>query len=48
MVFGQRKINLAVDLPDQAPLGYAELRREILGFAKEEEETLLASCGHAR
>ncbi|KAK3937998.1 hypothetical protein QBC46DRAFT_441738 [Diplogelasinospora grovesii] len=48
MVFGQRKINLAADLPDRAPPGFAELRREILGFAEEGEpgeEALLQVAG---
>jgi hypothetical protein len=45
MVFGQRKINLAADLPDRAPPGFAELRREILGFAEEGEEPLLQVAG---
>ncbi|KAK4235219.1 hypothetical protein C8A03DRAFT_18008 [Achaetomium macrosporum] len=33
MVFSQRLINLAADLPEKAPPGFTELRREILGFA---------------
>ena len=45
MVFGQRKINLAADLPDRAPPGFAELRREILGFTEEGEEALLQVAG---
>jgi hypothetical protein len=45
MVFGQRKINLAADLPDRAPPGFTELRREILGFAEEGEEPLLQVAG---
>lgn len=38
IVFGQRQIDIADELPDKAPPGFAELRSEILGFAKEEEE----------
>lgn len=34
-------IDLAGELPDQAPPGFAELRREILGFVEEGEEALL-------
>ncbi|KAK4151565.1 hypothetical protein C8A00DRAFT_17049 [Chaetomidium leptoderma] len=45
MVFAQRKITLAADLPDRAPPGFAELRREILGFAEEGEEALLRVDG---
>jgi hypothetical protein len=35
MVFAQRKINLAKELPDRAPPGFEELRKEIMGFASE-------------
>lgn len=41
MIYAQRKIDLAEDLPDRAPLGFAQLRSEILGFANGgKEETL--------
>ncbi|EAQ87740.1 predicted protein [Chaetomium globosum CBS 148.51] len=40
MVFGQREVDLGVELPEQAPLGFAALRREVLGFA--------GGCGDAR
>ncbi|KAL2146792.1 hypothetical protein VTI28DRAFT_2273 [Corynascus sepedonium] len=45
MVYGQRMIDLARELPNQAPPGFAELRREILGFAEEGEEALLRVAG---
>ncbi|KAH6847631.1 hypothetical protein B0I37DRAFT_354352 [Chaetomium sp. MPI-CAGE-AT-0009] len=45
MVFGQRQIDLAVDLPDRAPPGFAGLRSEILGFAREGEDGLLQVAG---
>ncbi|KAL2137986.1 hypothetical protein VTI28DRAFT_7688 [Corynascus sepedonium] len=45
MVYGQRMVDLARELPNQAPPGFAELRREILGFAEEEEEALLRVAG---
>jgi hypothetical protein len=45
MVFSQRQIDLVAELPDQAPPGFAELRSEILGFAKEGEEGLLQVAG---
>ncbi|KAK4121532.1 hypothetical protein N657DRAFT_635576 [Parathielavia appendiculata] len=41
MVFCQRQIYVARELPDQTPPGFAELRSEILGFANEDEEGLL-------
>lgn len=41
MVHAQRKLDLAKQLPDTAPPGFAERRREILGFAKPGEEALL-------
>ncbi|KAK4238485.1 hypothetical protein C8A03DRAFT_43759 [Achaetomium macrosporum] len=40
-VYIERMIDSARELPDQAPPGFAELRREILGFAEEGEEPLL-------
>ncbi|KAH6848224.1 hypothetical protein B0I37DRAFT_446329 [Chaetomium sp. MPI-CAGE-AT-0009] len=45
MVFGQRCVDLAVELPEQAPPGFAALRREILGFATEDEQALLRVAG---
>ncbi|KAK3291463.1 uncharacterized protein B0H64DRAFT_246201 [Chaetomium fimeti] len=45
MVFGQREIDVVNELPDKAPPGFAELRSEILGFAEEGEEALLAVAG---
>ncbi|KAL2193569.1 hypothetical protein P885DRAFT_72165 [Corynascus similis CBS 632.67] len=41
MVYSQHMIDLARELPDQAPPGFAELRREILGFAEEGDKALL-------
>ena len=35
MTFAQREIELDKELLDQAPAGFAELRNEIIGFAKE-------------
>lgn len=45
MVFGQRHVDLAVELPEQAPPGFAVLRREILGFTAEDEQALLRAAG---
>lgn len=45
MVYSQRMIDLVRELPDQTPPGFAELRREILGFAEEGEEALLQAAG---
>jgi hypothetical protein len=45
MVLGQRQLDVAGELPDKAPPGFAELRSEILGFAKEDEEELLRVPG---
>ncbi|KAK3294335.1 uncharacterized protein B0H64DRAFT_184615 [Chaetomium fimeti] len=45
MVFGQRHVDLAVELPEQAPPGFAALRREMLGFAAEDEQVLLQAAG---
>ncbi|KAK4233795.1 hypothetical protein C8A03DRAFT_47736 [Achaetomium macrosporum] len=45
MVFSQRRIDLAGELPDQAPPGFAELRREILACAEEGEQALLQVAG---
>ncbi|KAK4155282.1 hypothetical protein C8A00DRAFT_13664 [Chaetomidium leptoderma] len=45
MVFGQRHIDLAAELPDQAPPGFVELRREVLGYAQEGEEASLQAAG---
>ncbi|KAG7285415.1 hypothetical protein NEMBOFW57_010042 [Staphylotrichum longicolle] len=45
MVFAQRQIDVAGELPDKAPAGFAELRKEILGFATEEEAELLRVAG---
>lgn len=45
MVFGQRRIDLAAALPDQAPPGFPELRREILACAEEGEQALLQVAG---
>ncbi|KAL2128559.1 hypothetical protein VTI74DRAFT_9016 [Chaetomium olivicolor] len=44
-VYTERIVDLACELPDQAPPGFAELRREILGFAEEGEEALLQVVG---
>ncbi|KAK4233303.1 hypothetical protein C8A03DRAFT_38998 [Achaetomium macrosporum] len=38
MIYAQRKVDLAEDLPDRAPPSFAELRSEILGFANAEDE----------
>ena len=43
LVHAQRKLDLARELPDTAPPGFAELCREILGFVRPGEEALL--CG---
>ncbi|KAK4152389.1 hypothetical protein C8A00DRAFT_44545 [Chaetomidium leptoderma] len=40
-----RKITLAADMPERAPPGFGELRREILAFAEEGEEALLQVAG---
>ena len=45
MVFGQRQIDLAAELPADAPPGFAELRREILGFVGKGEERMLQVAG---
>ncbi|KAK4232769.1 hypothetical protein C8A03DRAFT_20008, partial [Achaetomium macrosporum] len=45
MVFCQRQIDVAGELPDKTPPGFAELRSEILGFANEDEEALLRVAG---
>ncbi|KAK4156581.1 hypothetical protein C8A00DRAFT_30547 [Chaetomidium leptoderma] len=45
MVFCQRQIDVAGELPDKPPPGFAELRSEILGFATEGEEGLLQVAG---
>lgn len=45
MVFAQREIDVARELPDKAPAGFAELRSEILGFATEDEAELLRVAG---
>ncbi len=45
MVFSQRQINLAAELPDRPPPGFGELRREVLGFATAEEGGLLEVAG---
>ncbi|KAH6632151.1 hypothetical protein F5144DRAFT_244041 [Chaetomium tenue] len=45
MVFGQRHVDLDVELPEQAPSGFAALRREVLGFVAEGEEDLLKAAG---
>jgi hypothetical protein len=37
IVFCQRQIDVAGELPDKTPPGFAELRSEILGLAEEEE-----------
>ena len=38
MVFAQRQMDIDRELPGQAPPGFAELRKEILGFATREDE----------
>jgi hypothetical protein len=43
--YGQRQLDIAAELSDKAPPGFAELLSEILGFAKEEEEGLLRVPG---
>jgi hypothetical protein len=43
--YGPRQLDIAGELPDKAPPGFAELRSGILGFAKEEEEGLLRVPG---
>ncbi|KAK4033645.1 hypothetical protein C8A01DRAFT_19433 [Parachaetomium inaequale] len=45
MVYGQRQIDVAAELPDRAPPGFAELRSEVLAFATEGEEELLHVAG---
>jgi hypothetical protein len=45
MVFGQCQIDLVAELPAEAPPGFAELRREILGFVGEGEEGMLQVAG---
>ncbi|KAK4151837.1 hypothetical protein C8A00DRAFT_16798 [Chaetomidium leptoderma] len=45
MVLGQRQIKFAAELPDRPPAEFGELRNEILGFAKEEEQGLLKVAG---
>jgi hypothetical protein len=45
MVYAQRHVDLAAELPEQAPPGFAELRREVLAFATEEEQPLLQVAG---
>lgn len=45
MVYSQRKIKLAADLPDRPPPGFCELRREVLGYAMAEERALLEVTG---
>ncbi|KAK3293054.1 uncharacterized protein B0H64DRAFT_403391 [Chaetomium fimeti] len=45
MVFAQRQIDVAAELPDTAPPGFARLRSEILEFATEGEEGLLHTAG---
>ncbi|KAL2200170.1 hypothetical protein P885DRAFT_57057 [Corynascus similis CBS 632.67] len=45
MVYSQRMIDHPRDLPEQAPPGFVELRREVLGIAEEEETTLPRVAG---
>jgi hypothetical protein len=45
MVFSQRQIRLAADLPERPPPGFGELRRELLGFATADEGALLEVAG---
>ncbi|KAK4098159.1 hypothetical protein N658DRAFT_526528 [Parathielavia hyrcaniae] len=45
MVFCQRQIDVARELPDKIPPGFSELRNEILGFANEDEQALLRVAG---
>ncbi|KAK4139050.1 uncharacterized protein C8A04DRAFT_16209 [Dichotomopilus funicola] len=45
MVFAQRQLDLARDLPEQAPPGWRELREEMMGFATAEDEGLMNSPG---
>ncbi|KAK4098461.1 hypothetical protein N658DRAFT_431990, partial [Parathielavia hyrcaniae] len=45
MVHTQRHVQLAAELPEQAPPGFAALRREVLGFAAECEQALLQAAG---
>ncbi|KAH6839574.1 hypothetical protein B0I37DRAFT_386757 [Chaetomium sp. MPI-CAGE-AT-0009] len=41
MAYAQRQLDLPEDLPDRAPPGFADLRREILSYANDgQEETL--------
>ncbi|KAK4095891.1 hypothetical protein N658DRAFT_459610 [Parathielavia hyrcaniae] len=42
MVFGQRYVDLAIELPEQAPPGFAALRREVLGAG------LASGCWYTR
>jgi hypothetical protein len=38
MIYAQRKLDLAEELPNRAPPGFSELRSEILGFANAGDE----------
>ncbi|KAK3296508.1 uncharacterized protein B0H64DRAFT_171468 [Chaetomium fimeti] len=41
VAYAQRQIDLPKDLPDRAPPGFADLRREILGYANDGDEEAL-------
>ncbi len=44
-VFSQRQIDVTAELLDKTPPDFAKLRSEILGFAREDEESLLRIAG---
>jgi hypothetical protein len=47
MVFSQRHVQLATELPECAPPGFAALRRDVLAYASDAEEAagLLRAAG---
>ncbi|KAK3901908.1 hypothetical protein C8A05DRAFT_15974 [Staphylotrichum tortipilum] len=47
MVFSQRHVDVAAELPERAPPGFAALRRDVLAYASEAEEAagLLRAAG---